>query len=130
MPTPRESIAAQLRTDLVTGKPAAEAWDVYDYPFTPSEVTKPGTAVVYRTTVKRTGTHLDHELTLQLYGRGSLGAKTEADLDSRLDDVMLSLQKLAGVEVRKAERKTFADVFQGWELDLLWVSSDIYKASI
>lgn len=123
MPTPRESIAAQLRTDYST-------WDVYDYPFTPGEVTKPAVAVVYRTTVKRTGTFLTHELTLQVYGRGTLGAKTETDLDSRLDDVMLSLQKLAGVDVLKAERKQFGDSFQGWELDLSWVSSDIYKASI
>jgi trans-2-enoyl-CoA reductase len=123
MPTPRETIAGQLRTDLTT-------WDVYDYPFAPAEVTKPATAVVYRSTVKPAGTYLEHELTLQVYGRGTLGAKTEADLDSRLDDVMLSLQRLAGVEVLKAERKQFLDVFQGWELDLKWVSSDIYKSQV
>lgn len=123
MATPRETIAAQFRTDQ-TG------WDVYEWPFEPTEVRKPATVVIYRHTLAPMAGGLSHELTLQLYGRGTGGPATETDLDNLLDSVMLSLQRVGPVQVRKAERKTFAESFQGWELDLLWLSSDIYKAQV
>lgn len=129
MATPRETIAAQLVTDQ-------PSWDVYSYPTAIAEVRTPAAVVVYRTDMSPIPGGLGHDVTLQLYGRGAGGSKTEADLDSRLDDVMLSLQRLAGVQVKKASRKTFADssgrpdVFHGWELDLSWTSSDIYKAQV
>lgn len=122
MATPRETIAAQFRTDH-TG------WDVYDFPYEPSELRKP-TAVVYRSTLAPVANGLDHELTCQLYGLKSLGAASEAELDTLLDGVMLSLQRLDLVRVKSATRKTFGDVFQGWELELGWTSSDIYKTQI
>lgn len=122
MATPRETIAAQLAGDQA-------GWDVYNYPFEPSEVRKT-TAVIYRTTLAPITGGLQHDLTLQVYGPGSLGAKTETDLDTTLDAVMLSLQRLGPVQVRKAERKTFGSSFQGWEFELTWLSSDIYKAQV
>lgn len=122
MPTPRESIAAQLRTDLTT-------WDVVEWPWEPAEIRKP-TAVVYRTEMSPVTGGLQHDLEMQVYGLKSIGPESEAELDTLLDAVMLSLQRLAGVAVKSAKRKTFGAAFQGWELDLTWTSSDIYKAQV
>jgi hypothetical protein len=120
--TPRQTIAAALRTDNPT-------WNVFEWPADLTEVRKP-TAVVYRTTLAPAIGSLVHEVKVQMYGTKAIGAGSEDELDNLLDAVMLSMQKLAGVTVKEAVRKTFSDVFQGWELDVVWHSSDIYKAQV
>jgi hypothetical protein len=121
--TPRQQLAAQLRTDNA-------GWDVYEWPAKLTELRKP-TAVVYRTALAPVTGGLSHDLDLEVYGlRSDSGPETEDALDNLLDAAMLSLQRLPGVAVVKATRTTFADVFQGWALELRWTSSDIYKAQV
>lgn len=120
--TPRELVAAAIKQDL-------PSYDVRSYPYVPAELRRP-LVVVFREGIAAVPEGLKHDLTVQLYGIRSTGSPAEAELDTVLDNVMLALQKLDTVAVTRAERKVFADVFQGWELSLTWVSVDIYKQAI
>lgn len=125
MSTPRETVAARFILDHPTYK-------VYAYPHAPSEVRSPVIAV-WRTDVDphpQTPALLRHALTVQAYIGPALGEKAEATLDTLLDAVLLSLQRLPGVSVTGSERTIFQDAFQGWTVKCYADSPNVYKQQI
>lgn len=125
MSTPRETLAAQLRTDHPD-------YRVFDYPYAPSEVRSPVIAV-WRTDVNphpQSPSMLRHDLTVQAYIGPTVGEKAEATLDDLLDAVLLSLQRLPAVTWTKSERTIFQDTFQGWTVTCYADSPNVYKQLI
>lgn len=125
MSTPRQSIAAQLRKDH-------EDWDVVDWPATPpGELRKPR-AVVWRTDLEPGDKtqQLKHGVTVQVYARASVDARAEDELDNLLDGLMLSIQRLDGVNFIKAERVILADSYAGWEVTLSGISTNVYLTHV
>lgn len=126
MATPRETIAAQLSGD----------WPghvVYAYPYAPTTDIRKNALAVYRTDVDPHPTspnQLRHAVTIDAYGKTKLGTDSEVELDDLLDDILLSLERLAGVTFLKAERKVFKDAFQGWTVTLTADSENVYKTTV
>jgi hypothetical protein len=108
--TPRQIVAAQIQTDNTS-------FTVKDFPTTPTEVRDPY-IVVWRSDVEEAETPLalKHTLTINAYGARTVGAEAEAALDDLLDALMISLQRIPGFVLDKAERSTFADTFHGWKI--------------
>lgn len=125
--TPRQQVAAQILTDR-------PGWIVVPYPFTPASVA-PARPVV---TVIRSDlspgsrlTGLTHELQINLYGAGTVGAKTEDSLDDFLDEIMLSLERVGGFKFDKASRMTYRDeTLAGWQITGSVQSANVYRQAV
>lgn len=125
--TPRQDIAAQIKVD-------SPRWLVCDYPFTPSTVAARRPVVsVFRPELGPGAKPqtLKHELTINLYGDATAGAKAEALLDDYLDAVMLSLERVPGFKFDKATRMTYRDeTIAGWQITGAVVSPNVYRAAV
>lgn len=125
--TPRQDIAAQIKADC-------PRWIVQDYPFTPSTVTARRPVVsVFRPDLGPGPKQytLKHELTINLYGDATAGAKAEALLDDYLDEVMLSLERVPGFKFDKATRMTYRDeTIAGWQITGSVISPNVYRVAV
>lgn len=132
MTTPRTTLADQIKADYEESK----GYKVYPYPYFPSEVRKPVISV-WRTDLNPNGdspNYLIHPLEVQIYGGKTVGEAVEAELDTVLDDVMLSLQRVEGLTFDGATRTVFGTEdtgqFQGWSIKCHGDSKNVYKSQI
>lgn len=120
----RVVLAEQIRKDH-------ERMHVCAWPYLPEQVT-PGHPVVsvYREKMLRQGAVLEHQVKLDIFVSLTDGDLAEAEAEDALDDVCLSLQRIAGLTWSEATRVTFADDFAGYTISGVMHSADIYKQEI
>lgn len=127
MTTPREEVAAQITADHPN-------WRVTDYPYKPSNVTpRHPVATVLRTSVTPASSALTltHTVQVTIIGAGTVGKETETGLDDLLDAVYLSVERMPGYRVTKAERASlYGDTFSGWVVDVEATSANVYRQTI
>jgi hypothetical protein len=126
--TPRQYLAAQFRTDH-------EAWDVRDWPAEPTRLGKGEYMVsIWRSDLRPTPGVLgiEHELTVHVYGpKATYSAATETELDTLIDDVLLSVERLKGAHWTSAKRQNFCDdAFTGFEVMVTMISGNHYRKKI
>jgi hypothetical protein len=124
--TPRQQLAAQIRADN-------PEWIVKDFPDEPSQVRKGKPFVsIWRTSiVPAERQHLDHELTLHVYGSKVADAAAENELDNILDGVLLSVERYAGARFVRADRRNFVnDSFAGFVVTVNTYSPNVYRAAV
>lgn len=123
MATPRQTIADQFITDYPT------KYAVYPWMYSPTSDLRQPAIAVYRTEVAG-GDQLSHSVTIDAYGKKSMGEAVEDELDDVLDDIMLSLQRLDRVHDITAKRSVFKDSFQGWAITCTVSSGNVYKSAV
>lgn len=127
MSTPRQDIAEQMQADNAQ-------WRVLPYPFIPENVAV-GRPVV---SVWRGGISpgdkpqtLKHSVTICVFGSRTKTEKAEDELDDLLDGVCLSLARLPGWSMEKADRRTFRnDTLTGWEIEASAQSANVYREAV
>ena len=130
MTTPRQTVAAQLRTDNATFK-------VHAFPYLPAQVGDDPVISVWRTDLAPSPdspNNLRHSLQITAIVGPTLEEKAEAAGDDLLDAVLLSLQRLDVVAGISAERTVFGDEvkgqFQGWLIKCHAESPNVYKQTV
>jgi hypothetical protein len=126
MDTPRQQLAAQIQTDNPT-------WIVKDYPDEPSQVRKgkPVVSIWRASIVPAARQHLDHELTLHVYGSKVQDAAAENELDNILDGILLSIERYEGARFIRAERRNLVDgAFAGFVITVNTYSPNVYRAAV
>lgn len=126
MDTPRQQLAAQILADHPT-------WIVKDYPDEPKQVRagKPFVSVWRASVVPAERQHLDHELTLHVYGSKVLDAGAENELDNILDGIMLSIERYPGSRFVRADRRNLVDgAFAGFIITVNTYSPNVYRAAV
>jgi hypothetical protein len=126
MDTPRQQLAAQIRTDNPT-------WIVKEYPDEPSQVRKgkPVVSIWRGSIVPAARQHLDHELTLHVYGSKVVDAAAENELDEILDAIMLSIERYEGARFVRAERRNLGDgAFAGFVITVNTYSKNVYREAV
>lgn len=126
MDTPRQQLAAQIKADH-------SDWIVKDYPDEPSQVRKgkPFVSVWRASIVPAVRQHLDHELTLHVYGSKVQDAAAENELDNILDGILLSIERYEGARFVRAERQNFVnDTFAGFVVTVNTYSPNVYRAAV
>lgn len=126
MSTPRQTIAAQLAADNA-------GWDVYPWAYAPATDIRRHAVAVYRTDVDphpQAPGKIRHSVTIDAYGMTKLGERSEDELDTLLDGILLSLQRIEGVTFLKAERNTFKESFQGWTVTCSADSENVYQTTV
>jgi hypothetical protein len=80
---------------------------------------------------KDSSTALTHKLLINAYGARTAGSEAEAELDTLLDAVMFSLQRVGALEVTGATRESFRDgTIAGWQITAEGHSKNVYKSTI
>ena len=126
MDTPRQQLAAQIRADN-------PEWIVKDYPDEPSQVRKgkPVVSIWRASVVPAARQHLDHELTLHVYGSKVVDAAAETELDNILDGILLSIERYEGARFIRAERRNLVDgAFAGFVITVNTYSTNVYRAAV
>lgn len=126
MDTPRQQLAAQIRADN-------PEWIVKDYPDEPSQVRKgrPVVSIWRGSIVPAARQHLDHELTLHVYGSKVQDAAAENELDEILDAIMLSIERYEGARFIRAERRNLVDgAFAGFVVTVNTYSKNVYREAV
>lgn len=126
MDTPRQQLAAQILADH-------PEWIVKDYPDEPTQVRKgkPFVSIWRASIVPAARQHLDHELTLHVYGSKVQDAGAENELDNILDGILLSIERYAGARFVRAERRNFGnDAFAGFIITVNTYSPNVYRAAV
>lgn len=125
--TARGYVADQVKADQAR-------WIVHPYPMTPDNVTKDRPVVsVWRGDLVpgSSAFNLRHNLTIHLYGAKTAKGAAETELDGLLDELMLSLQRLALFTWTNAERAQFANnTISGWIVTGHIETPNIYKSAI
>lgn len=126
--TATDPARVQLAEQIATDHPA---WVVQPYPWVPKQVAKDETAVsVWRTDLERQGLNLVHKLTVHLYCSKTADAAAEVEAEDRLDDLLMSIQRLAPASWDKAERTVFNKVISGWTVTGQLRTTDIYSQAV
>jgi hypothetical protein len=126
MDTPRQQLAAQIKADN-------PEWIVRDYPDEPKQVRqgKPYVSVWRSEITPAQRQHIDHELTLHVYGSKVQDAAAENELDEILDGVMLSIERYEGCRFTRASRRNFSnDAFAGFEIVVAVYSKNVYREAV
>lgn len=126
MDTPRQQLAAQIAADN-------PEWIVKDYPDEPSQVRKgkPVVSIWRASIVPAARQHLDHELTLHVYGSKVQDAAAENELDNILDGILLSIERYEGARFMRAERRNLVnDSFAGFVITVNTYSPNVYRAAV
>lgn len=102
-----------------------------DWIYFPEQVT-PGHPVVaiYRERLDKGQGALGHHLKLDIFVSLTDGADAESEAEDALDDVLVSLQRIAGCTWTEAVRVTFDQAFTGYTVTATMHSKDAYKAAV
>lgn len=120
----RVQLAGQIATDH-------PAWVVQPFPWLPKQVARDAPAVsVWRTDLEREGLELVHRLTINLYCARTADAPAEVEAEDRLDELLLSIQRLGLASWTKAERMVFDKTISGWQITAQVRSTDIYRQAV
>jgi hypothetical protein len=126
MDTPRQQLAAQIQADN-------PEWIVRDYPSEPKQVRKgkPYVSIWRASIVPAARQHLDHELTLHVYGSKVEDAAAENELDNILDGVLLSIERYEGARFIRADRRNLVnETFAGFVITVNTYSPNVYRAAV
>lgn len=132
MDTPRQQLAAQIAADH-SSPDGKTGWIVKDYPAEPKQVQagRPFVSVWRGEILPAARQHLDHELTIHVYGSKVLDAAAENELDEILDGIMLSIERYKGCLFTRASRRNFEnEAFAGFEIAVNVYSSNVYRAAV
>lgn len=122
----RAQVANKLKADFLAASVAA---DVYPFGYIPDDLRRPAVAI-FRETVGQESASLDHALVIQIFSPLAYSTEEAEDvLDTLLDEVLVSLRRLAVVTFKEAKRQVLAEAFQGWEITASWASEDYIKAN-
>lgn len=124
----REILADQIKKDN-------SAWIVRPYLAGPPDNLGSGKVfvAVWRTDLDVAAGALTHSIQIDLMHGNSADDKGETALDRRLDDVMLSLQRLDNVTVTKASRAVFGaegNKWNGWTIECSAATENVYRSTV
>lgn len=86
-----------------------------------------GTRVhVFRSALSKTANTLSHECTVEVM----IGKLDEDELDTVLDEILLSLQRIEGLDWSSVNRRIFDEKFHGYEITCSANSENVYRSAI
>lgn len=119
----REKIADQIKSDN-------SAFIVKAFPASPPDNLGAGKVLVtvYRSALNPDKTNLTHDLEIVVItGAATITLASEDALDSALDQILLSLERVPGVLWTSASREVFEEKFQGYKVAVQTHSPNVYK---
>lgn len=122
MSTPRELIAAQLRTDH-------QEFDVKAYPASVPANLGAGKVQVSIWTLTLTPNKIEigTDLTIEIVQKASLSDEGETQLMNNLNGVLLSVERVPGLVWTSAERIQYEDGYSGYKISLNCTTPNVYK---
>jgi hypothetical protein len=121
MSSVRETIGTQIVTDNPTYSVKTELASAPD--------NLSGTRVhVFRSALGKTnnGTLLSHECTIEVM----IGKQNENELDTVLDNILLSLQRINELDWTSVNRRIFDEKYHGYEITCTAPSANVYRSAI
>lgn len=127
MSAARKDVAAQIKADNPT-------FLVHDFPVNDPENIPAGKVFVnvFRESfsVNDSNSQITHNLKVVIATPKKMTSAAEDELDTALDALMLSLQRLPDVYWQDARRLTLGDSFPAYEITLVAITAHVYKSQI
>lgn len=119
MSSVREMIGTQISTDNPTYFVKTELASAPD--------NLSGTRVhVFRSGLSKSASSLTHECTVEVM----IGKLNEDELDDALDNILLSLQRIEGLDWSAVNRRIFDEKYHGYEITCSANSANVYRSAI